>query len=284
MSIRVKEVSSNGKNHKSRMSGENNGSKVVTESYSLGEITTLPLIYLEGEMQQREFHKPGLSMRPINILEEDNPAKIKEYLCGFIDLPTSLWNAGLQRDQKQSFCIDLGGVDSKKDIILHSGKTSWYAQDVAVSSPKMVFGSRSMNKERLSQEAEDDYKTTTASHVVNGTHSALDDILDEFSVELEKKLKQNGFSAHEIVEGDSDNTTVWWLKKKPKEGTTKQCYRQQTLTEIDQKVIAEPDDEETEYYGDEIVFEDSLNAILELMEELESEKWGTEEERESFGI
>jgi hypothetical protein len=95
MSIKIEDISSHTKY-------QNNNTGAVSESFSLGEITTLPLIYLEGEMQQREFHKPGLSMRPINILEEDNPSVIKEYLCGFIDLPTSLLNAGLYNNKKES--------------------------------------------------------------------------------------------------------------------------------------------------------------------------------------
>jgi hypothetical protein len=143
----------------------------------------------------------------------------------------------------------------------------------------MVFGSRSMDKIRSIQEANGDYETTTASRVIKGNHSTMDEILDEFSMELEKKLKENGFSSDSRLEDDSEKTTVWWLREKPKEGMVREELKEENLSEIEHKESAEPDGEETEYYGDEIEFEDTLNEILKLMDELESEKRGTDQER-----
>ena len=88
MTITVKEVTSLSNHREIEPRGVNNNranngsnqSGIVSESFFLGDVTTIPLIYLEGDMQQKEFYKPGLSMGSINILVEDDPTIIKEYL------------------------------------------------------------------------------------------------------------------------------------------------------------------------------------------------------------
>jgi hypothetical protein len=286
MTIRVNRSTSFNQSYEESGETNHNGG-VVSESFLLGKGSTLPLIFLEGEIQQREFHKPGLSMGPINILEEDNPEIIKEYLCGFIDLPTSLLNASSAYDNERSACIDLGDITSPNDYNMTESKATWLVSEVAVSPPKMVFGSIDIDKSGTNGDEKGVYETTMASRVVDKSNSAMDDILDEFSVELEKKLKENGFGSDDPIKEDTPQKNgVWWMKEKPRERVVDDWPE-------DEKAVDNPEilhkqgsegEEPTEpsqisNRESHVDFEETLDGIIEIMLELESENKGTNGER-----
>jgi hypothetical protein len=186
----------------------------VSESFSLGEITTVPLIYLEGEMQQREFHRPGLSMEPINILDENDPAMIKKYLCGFMDLPTNLLNVGSGINGMETVCMDLGSRNPTNSMYSESKKSAWSIGEVKVCSPKMVFGCNGHEKkeEPLGEDL-DICEQPGASQVMNEPDTSMDDILDEFSLELEKKIIETGYTSGVLLDEDHLQRTGFWTPK-----------------------------------------------------------------------
>ncbi|UCG68325.1 MAG: hypothetical protein JSV09_10955 [Thermoplasmata archaeon] len=191
----------------------------VSESFFLGEITTVPLIYLEGEMQQREFHKPGLSMEPINFLEENDPAVIKKYLCGFMDLPTNLLNVGSAINGMESVCIDLGSRKPSIEADTDTKKAAWSVSEVKVCCPKMVFGCNGEDR-KIEPSYEDigAYETPAETQDMEGPDSSMDDILDEFSMELEKKIIETGYTSGVLLDEDHLQRTGFWTPKaKPKE-------------------------------------------------------------------
>jgi hypothetical protein len=264
----------------------NDNHGVVSESFLMGEASTLPLIFLEGEIQRKEFHKPGLSMGPINILEEDNPEVIKEYLCGFIDLPTSLLNAGMTNGNETAMCIDLGNTSSYMDTNLEN--STWCVREVAVSKSKMVFGSNVLKRIVPSSEKEV-YETTMASQVIGKSHYEMDDILDEFSFELEKKLKENGFGSDDIILKDTAlNRDVGAGEDGPRDSASEEEQDTGIETEMEQDTnlelpespkIEEPPAPDLDSKTEDVDFEETLDGIIEIMLDLESEKRGTEGER-----
>jgi hypothetical protein len=281
MSIRVKETTVYTEN-------SSHTGKIVSESFLMGQGSTLPLIFLEGEVQQRELHRPGLSMSPIDIYEEENPKLIKDYLCGFIDLPTTLLNTGSFYENGKSECIDFADLLSNGNGTNENGNFS--ISEVKVCPPRISFGSE--DTASVSNENGALYETTTSSRVVSRSHPDMDEILDEFSVELEKKLNQNGFSEEIPEEEDpSLQTGVWWMKKGtgpevkgPKSETVEQEVVQEKEPVMEEQLqddLEEEDEEldELEAPVPETEFDRTMNGIMEIMDELENEKRGTEEER-----
>ncbi len=262
--------------------------KVVSESFIMGEGSTLPLIFLEGEVQQREFHRPGLSMGPINIYEEENPKVIKEYLCGYIDLPTTLLNAGSFYENGKSQCIDFADILSNGNGT--NGNGNFFISEVKVCTPKMNFQTEDFTSSLGESEAP--YETTMSSRVVSRSHPDMDEILDEFSIELEKKLKQNGFSKEEPRDEDpSLQTGVWWMKKgtkadvkAPKPEIERPEVKHEEEADLEEQPIEDQEEEDQELEEVEpsiptTEFDDTMTGIFKLMDELENEKRGTEEER-----
>ncbi|UCE36245.1 MAG: hypothetical protein JSW00_11975 [Thermoplasmata archaeon] len=230
MSIRVKKVTTLSKNKETELEGvhENqaaivgNKSGVVSESYFLGDVTTMPLLYLEGEMQQREFYKPGVSMAAINILEETDPNLIKKYLTGFIDLPTTLLNGSSTQEKGESVCIDLTGSVPSKVVNIGAEGTSWFVREVNVSSPKMVYSSKIKEEgPKFIKEDTEVCETAMVSNVVDSSYSSMDKLIEEFSLELEKQLMENGHSADILLEEDTDFEAILRSFKEEQEGGRK---------------------------------------------------------------
>jgi hypothetical protein len=227
MTTTVKEVTSLSKSNETEPRGvnknhTNNGSNrsgIVSESFFLGDITTIPLIYLEGDMQQKEFYKPGLSMGSINILEEDDPAIIKDYLCGYIDLPSNILNVGSAQDRDGSICIDLEGSTSPNYIDTAEKKASWSVREVVVNKPDVVYSDES--KEIITTpkiEEPEVYEAPIATETVESSYSSLDGLIEEFSIELEKKLTENGHSDDDLFVEAGDLETVLKLFREEQEG------------------------------------------------------------------
>jgi hypothetical protein len=228
----------------------------VSESFFLGEVTTVPLMILEGEMQQREIHKPGLSMGPMNIMDEENPEIIKRYLCGFLELPSNLPNVGYAFNGIESLCIDLKRINSLKNNGGNSNNGTWCVSEVAVRPPKIVFGNGKEKKSETAQEeSTESYEPMTNTEAVDKLCSSMDQILDEFSIELEKRIKENGYDEGVMLDEKHLARTGFWSPKEKSKGKQKGEHKgsvEETELEVDLEIDEEPKGnvEETDFEDD----------------------------------
>jgi hypothetical protein len=227
-------------------------------------------------------------MGPINIYEEENPKLIKEYICGFIDLPTTLLSAGSFYENGKSQCIDFADLLSNGNGT--NGKGNFCISEVKVCTPKMNFQKEDFTIS--SEQSEAPYGTTKSSRVISKSQPDMDDILDEFSMELEKKLKQNGFSKEEPKDEDpSLQTGVWWMKggtkadvKAPKSEIKRPEVQHVEEPALEEQPLEDQEEEDQELEDVEppittTEFDETMTGIFKIMDELENEKRGTEEER-----
>jgi hypothetical protein len=227
MAIRVSRVSSpSGVKNKGRRSinrkkvkkGKKNAG-VVSESYFLGDASTLPLLSLDGNIQQNDFNGPGLSMGSISILEENDPTVIKDYLCGLVDMPANLLNAGSAQNLDKSVCIDMEGNTPNLDFKNSEGRSTWSVREVSVSPVQKLPSFEDQEKVTESMGKEPDApktapapvpapETAAAPKTIKKPHSSMDGMIEEFSQELEKKFKENGFGSGYSMGGEKDIDTV----------------------------------------------------------------------------
>lgn len=244
--IRAKEPTSSKKNmhrskHKNQFNNSSDNDGSISDSYFFDDTTTLPLIYLESEIQQREFHRPGLSMGSINILEENDPNVIKEYLTGLIDLPTNLLNADSGHEGGESMGIDMEGHPHQGDASTRNANATWTVSEVAVSPPSVVYSGESQYRKTILREGEPQVnETTMPPKVEDEPKTAMWDMIDEFSTELEKKLKDSGMGDFDLPDrNDFYDRDYWKFKRIRKVKDDNEKQTREKRDDYKSKVVAQ---------------------------------------------